>query len=380
MNIKNRNLFRITRFILLKIPGLFKISAKFRSPQERLLIIKTDAIGDYILFRNFIEIVRQSAVFKDYKIDLLGNKLWQELALHYDSPFIDEFLFVSPDDLYESPLSTINLGWRLYKKKYHAVLQPAFARTFINDALAGFTAAQQIIGFAGNTERINLKYKVKTDKFYTEMVSLPAGIDFEFERSRIFFERVLKQPVAINDPFIPRENNIRQGIVIFPGAGVLKRGWEAEKFLELIKLIKRHTSAPVYLAGGPAEIPIGDYLTAMLPPDSVDNLIGKTSLLQLVDLIGKVDLVVANETSAVHIAAATQTKAVCIMGGGHFGRFAPYPGHLTNKPLCIFEEMDCYNCNWDCKFKTAENMPYPCISGISLDKVWQTVVQLLPGK
>jgi len=76
---------------------------------------------------------------------------------------------------------------------------------------------------------------------------------------------------------------------------------------------------------------------------------------------------------------ATQTKAVCILGGGHFGRFAPYPGHLTNKPTCIFEKMDCYNCNWDCKFKTAENIPYPCISGVSLDKVWQTVLQLLPG-
>jgi ADP-heptose:LPS heptosyltransferase len=378
MDIKNRNLFRTTRFILLKAPGLFKFLAKSRAPKKRLLIIKTDAIGDYILFRNFIEVVRQSAVFKDYKIDLLGNKLWQDLALHYDGPFIDEFLFVGPDDLYESPIKTIKLGRTLYKKKYQIVLQPSFSRTLINDAMAGFTTAKQTIGFQGDTERINIKYKTKTDKFYSQLLNLPPGIDFEFERSRFFFERVLKQPVTISGPFIPCENKIRQGVVIFPGAGVFKRAWEAEKFLELIKLIKQHTSTPVCIAGGPAEIQIGDYLTANLPPYAVDNLIGKTTLPQLIELIGNSSLIIANETSAVHIAAATQTKAICILGGGHFGRFAPYPGHIISKPLCVYEKMDCFNCNWDCIYQIAGNMPYPCISCISLEKVWQITLLLLP--
>ncbi|MFI5138418.1 MAG: glycosyltransferase family 9 protein [Sphingobacteriales bacterium] len=378
MNIKNRNLFRITRFILFRFSGLFKLLAKYRVPQKRLLIIKTDAIGDYILFRNFIEVIRQSAVFKDYKIDLLGNKLWQDLALHYDSPFIDEFLFIRPDDLYESPRKTTNLAWKLYKKKYQIVLQPSFSRTFINDGLAGFSAAKQIIGFAGDTERISPKYKAKTNKFYTEMLSLPPGVDFEFERSRFFVESVLKHPVNISNPVISYENNVRQGIVIFPGAGVFKRAWGAEKFLELIKRIKQHTSMPVYLVGGPAEMATGDYLMANLPPGSADNLTGKTSLLQLVNLIGNATLIIANETSAVHIAAATQTKAICILGGGHFGRFAPYPEHIISKPLCAYEKMDCYNCNWNCKFETRENASYPCISNVRLEMVWMAILQLLP--
>ena len=377
MQIKKRNLFRITRFILLKLPGLFKFFAKFRSPQKRILIIKTDATGDFILFRNFIEVTKKSEIFKDHQVDLLGNKLWQDIAIQYDSKFIGNFFFINPDELYEAPLTTFKLGLRLFKNNYETVLQPTFARTFINDSLAGFTAAKQIIGFEGDTERINIKYKTKTDRFYTIKMLIPVSIKFEFERSRFFLENVLKQPVTINGRSVPVESNIRTGIVIFPGSGVFKRSWEAEKFLGLIKLILQHNSQPVYLAGGPDELQIGEYLTKNLPPNKVNNLIGKTSLLQLVQLIGNAALIIANETAAIHIAAATQTKAVCILGGGHFGRFAPYPDHILNKPLCIYEKMACYNCNWNCVFQTMENEPYPCISNVGLEKVWQALLPLL---
>jgi len=377
MQIKNRNLFRITRFILLKLPGLFKFFSKFRSSQKRILIIKTDAIGDFILFRNFIEITKKSEIFKDHQVDLLGNELWQDIATQYDNKFIGDFFFINPNELYEKPLTTFKLGWRLFKYNYETVLQPTFARTFINDGLAGLTAAKQIIGFKGDTERINIKYKTKTDRFYTTKMLLPVGINFEFERSRFFFENVLKQPVTINGPSIPVDNSIRKGIIIFPGAAVFKRSWEGKKFVGLIKLVLQHTSQPVYLAGGPDELQIGEYLTKNLPSNSVDNLIGKTSLTQLIELIGNAALIIANETAAIHIAAATQTKAVCILGGGHFGRFAPYPDQMQNKLVCNYEKMECYQCNWNCIYQTMENEPYPCVANVSLEKVWQAVLPLL---
>src|ERR1700722_20465079 len=141
MGIKNRNLFRLTRFVLLRMSPLFKFLAKFRTPKKRLLIIKTDAIGDYILFRNFIEVVKTSERFKHYQVDLLGNILWQEIALKYDGGFIDNFYFINADELYEAPWRTLKLGWRLFRNNYQIVLQPAYARTFINDGIAGLTAA-----------------------------------------------------------------------------------------------------------------------------------------------------------------------------------------------------------------------------------------------
>ncbi|SDR95051.1 ADP-heptose:LPS heptosyltransferase [Mucilaginibacter mallensis] len=377
MEIKNRNLFRLTRFVIFKISYLFKFLAKFRSGKKRLLILKTDAIGDYILFRNFIEIVKLSDEYKNYEIDLLGNPLWRDIVLSYDAPFVTELMFTRIYDLYEAPLKTFKLGWQLFKRNYAVVLQPSSNRLLITDGLAALTAAKQIIGYEGNTESIQQRYKTKSDKFYTQRLLLPAAVYFEFDRSKFFFEAVLKQKLDINGPLIKTKQTERKGIIIFPGAGIIKRGWEPEKFLELIKLIKQQTNQPVYIAGGPAEAAVAEYLTNALPQGEVINLTGKTTLPQLVELIGSAALVVSNETSAIHIAAAAQTPAICILGGGHFGRFAPYPAHMAQTTICAYEKMECYNCNWNCIYETMPNAPYPCISIVSLDKVWLMAQQAL---
>ena len=141
MEVRNRNAFRLTRFILLKVSLLFRFLGRFRLPRKRLLIIKTDAIGDYILFRNFLEIVHQSEKYKGYKIDLLGNPAWKDLALQYDSAFVNEFILVKTNNLYDEPFKTLGLGWRLFRNNYEVVLQPSSTRTFIIDGLAGLAAA-----------------------------------------------------------------------------------------------------------------------------------------------------------------------------------------------------------------------------------------------
>jgi ADP-heptose:LPS heptosyltransferase len=373
----NRNLFRITRFILLKLPSLFRLLSKFRNPEKRLLIIKADAIGDYILFRNFIQVTKESAKYKDHEVDLLGNRLWRDIAIKYDAAFVSDFSFTTPDGLYYAPLKLLKLAWQLYKRNYDVVLQPTYARTFITDGLAALSAAKNIIGFESDTERISPKYKTKTDSFYSQRLILPANTIFEFERSRFFFETVLAEAIELNGSHININNKAKNGIIIFPGAGVFKRGWEKEKFLALINHIRLNSSQPIYLAGGPSEVQIGNYLTDSLPRNAVNNLINKTSLVQLVELIGNAALVIANETSAIHIAVATKTPSICILGGGHFERFAPYPAGFENAPICLYEKMECYNCNWVCKYTVGENEPYPCITNVSLATVWQTTKPFL---
>jgi len=369
----SRSLFRLSRFILLKIPYVFRFLGRFRSPRKRLLIIKADAIGDYILFRNFIALVKNSEKFKDHRIDLIGNELWQDIALTYDSEFVNNFIFLNLNDLYTAPLQTLKLGWRLFRNNYDTVLQPSYTRTFVGDGLAALTGARNIIGFESDNEGILPRYKRKTDKTYRLLLKVPMDIQFEFDRTKLFFETVLGQKLAIQKPQLPAEKKTKNSILIFPGAGAAKRSWEPGKFLELIQLIIKHTTKHIILAGGPDEIKTGETLMNALPAQNVTNRIGQTPLTELIGLIADADLIISNETSAIHIAAAVDTKAICILGGGHFGRFAPYPPGIKNAPLCLFEKMACFNCNWGCHYKTAENEPFPCVSAISMEKVWAEV-------
>ncbi|ASU36145.1 glycosyltransferase family 9 protein [Mucilaginibacter xinganensis] len=342
-----------------------------------MLIIKTDAIGDYVLFRNFIEAVKTSALYNNHKVDLLGNVLWQDLAVNYDAAFVDEFIFLKANDYYNSPLETLKLAWRLFKKNYSVVLQPTYSRTLINDSFAALTGSRQIIGFEGDSVSIPTRYKNKTDKFYKERLILPQSIRFEFDRSKFFFESVLGEVISIKILSIPTEKNANNGIVIFPGAGIFKRSWQKERFLALIKRIKQHTDAQIYLAGGHGDVGTGNFIEENLPEQGINNLIGKTSLPQLIDLIGGAALVIANETSAVHIAVATKTPSVCILGGGHFERFAPYPAYFETGPVCVYQKMECFYCNWNCIYLTTETEPYPCIEKVSFENVWQAILPLI---
>lgn len=377
MQIKNRNYFRLTRFIILRLPPVFKFFSRFRLPSKRILVVKTDAIGDYILFRNFIEAVKKSRDFQDLKIDLIGNEAWAEMAVTFDADFIANFYFVAPDSLYERPGKMVELGWRLFKNKYQLVLHPTFARTLIGDGLATLAAGKETIAFAGDAERIDPKYKKITDRRYDTLLSLPPDINFEFDRNKFFFGQLLQAEIAIKGPKLPVTLSKRSGVVIFPGAGVSKRCWEKEKFLDILELIIKNSNHFITLAGGVDATETGKWLAERLPASHLINRIGKTSLTELIELISGSALVISNETSATHIAAATNTPSVCILGGGHFGRFAPYPTNMPFGPACVFERMSCFNCNWHCIYETPDSEPYPCISSTTIEKVWQQILDLL---
>lgn len=46
-------------------------------------------------------------------------------------------------------------------------------------------------------------------------------------------------------------------------------------------------------------------------------------------------MLLSNDTSAIHIAAAVGTKTICITKGVHFGRFVPYPHELFSGLRCV---------------------------------------------
>jgi len=60
------------------------------------------------------------------------------------------------------------------------------------------------------------------------------------------------------------------------------------------------------------------------------------------------------------------------MGGGHFGRFHPYGDLSRNRVVC--KRMDCYGCNWRCRYPAAR-----CMEEIEVDDVWNELVALVQG-
>ena len=51
-----------------------------------------------------------------------------------------------------------------------------------------------------------------------------------------------------------------------------------------------------------------------------------------------------------YILLPTGTLTVCIMGGGHFEQFFLHGDYAKNR--IAYQQMDCYNCNWVCKYES----------------------------
>ncbi|WP_256010773.1 glycosyltransferase family 9 protein [Desertivirga xinjiangensis] len=375
MHKPNRNKFRITRFIILKASRFVKFVSKFRTSEKRILVIKIDAIGDYILFRNYLEVLKESEKYKGYEIDLIGNIHWKDLALTYDSGFLAKTWFIDEEPLYYQPTNLIKLASSLFKRKYKIVIQSTYSRTLMGNGLSILASGKETIAYSSSHEH-HPKYKNKTDKFYSTLIERPSHVNHEMDRNHFFFEKILERKLPVLTPHIPVRQKERNKIIIFAGSNDIRRNWEKEKFLEIIQRILLQTNEHIQLAGGPNDIQTANFIQKKIPATGrVINLTGKTSLPELTELIASAKLVISNDTSAVHIASATQTPVICIQGGGHFNRFTPYPSYHNFKPICVYKELPCYHCNWKCSFIKSDTETFPCIQQVSVDRVWAEIVK-----
>ena len=113
------------------------------------------------------------------------------------------------------------------------------------------------------------------------------------------------------------------------------------------------------------------------------NWVGRTSLPGLAAVLAHAELLVGNETSAIHVAAAVGTPAVCILGGGHYGRFMPYLVEQRDGrplPVAAVHRMGCFGCDWRCVYHPPREAPVPCIEQLTVEDVWAAVHGVLLQK
>ena len=149
--------------------------------------------------------------------------------------------------------------------------------------------------------------------------------------------------------------------------------YAAENYREALSNLKGHTFS-ICILGSKAEMEqcsqVEDALKDCKQVVSIKNLAGKTTIRQLTECIRLADITLSNETGALHIATALNKPTIGIMGGGHFGRFYPWGDPEIN--LTANLPMDCYYCNWVCKYPTMK-----CIHDMEPEVISNKLLQLL---
>jgi ADP-heptose:LPS heptosyltransferase len=383
MNIFHK-LIGIKQYIVLFLDTAILKFAKRLDKKGRVLIIRLDAIGDFVLWLNSAKSLRRIYPKKYYQITLIANKAWVELARelsYWDEIWqLDRMKF----------LWNIHYRWKVMTKVrkagFEIAIQPTFSREFdVGDTLIRASAAEQRIGSIGDLSNISANKKSYSDNWYTKLIPTSNKPLMELERNAEFIQELGLKEIRACIPSLPVSGNLPSGFdlsdyyVIFPGANFELKKWPLSHFKELVRRIFKATGWVGVICGGQGEKLLGETLEKSVDVP-LQNWIGRTSLRELVEIIAKAHVLIGNDTSAVHIAAAVSTPAVCILGGGHFGRFIPY--HLeveTEGPLpeAVFQKMECFGCNWRCIYPTHRSKPAPCVAKVSVDMVWEKVENVL---
>ena len=323
---------------------LFLVKLGSRKENEKtLLLIRLDAIGDYVLFRNFIEILGNSDKYKTYKITLCGNIIWKNLAETFDKNLVSNFIWIDRKKFYRNVFYKYQLLKYIYSSGFEIVIEATHSREILyGDTIVNASVAKTSIGSMGSGEKSTVwKRKLLTNKLYTQLIKISNEHMFEFETNKELFGKILGEQIKITKPnlntsSIHVNDSVKSKyILLFPGASVRNRMWPIKKFKDVADFVLRNYSLDIVLSGSKQELYLFDEIVSDNYKSRFINLFGNT-LSELAKLIACAELLISNDTSAVHFAAAVETPFICVSNGSYFGRFNPYPKSIYEHAYHVY--------------------------------------------
>jgi ADP-heptose:LPS heptosyltransferase len=355
-----------------------------------VIVIKLDAIGDFLIWLDSASQYRR--IYENQKITLICNNICAQIARRID-------LF---DEIIEIDIKRFETN-RQYKKSiissfdklaYNTLLQTAFSRTVDMDILAYNIPANEKIGFIADESRTNLSRNIafkgirkKLDLVYDMLIDPGKEGIMELERNANFIKGLgyeFNSSFPVLPKFAVRSDIIppKPYAVIFPGASSGKKMWPIERYSAVGDYLINELNLDIYLCGSQSESYLYkiflDNMTNNFAKSRIHDYFGKTTLIELAEVIRNAELLIGNDTSGIHFAAAVNTKGICVFGDFAYGRFLPYVCEKENaghEPIIVCHAgMECKGCaNGKVSKKCKENLlrtgRYLCIDRVNVEKV-----------
>lgn len=168
-------------------------------------------------------------------------------------------------------------------------------------------------------------------------------------------------------------------VLVNLGASKPANRWPAERFGRLAAALGRE--GPVCFVGGPDDREAADEAAGALGGAPVRDLVGRTSLPELIALLRQARLFIGCDTGPMHLAAALDVPLVALFGPADERRTGPYGWDRPESvaapaPLVVRTRPECAPCG-------AKRCPLPrraCMLDLDLDPVLEAcALQLTAG-
>lgn len=367
----------LKRFIY-KIVDLFVIVKAVEKNSNSIIVVRIDAIGDFIIWQDAAKEYKK--IFKNKSITLVCNALYFDLAKK--TPYFDEVIPLDVKKFEKNLFYRFNFIRKIRSRQYFLAISPVYSRTFFGvDWIIKNIKANEKIGFDCDLSNISIVNKKTSDKWYTKLISAKKGPKMELVVNGEFVRALGMREFKVNSPnlgYLVNENfeAKEKYCVLFLGAGDIRRRWKVEYFVEVAEQIK---DSNIVLCGSKNELSLGNFfINNYKGKMNVTNLIGKTSILEMIGIIKNADFCIGNESSGIHISSSLGIKNLCLLGGGHYGRFLPYVDENNSNigitKIVTADYKECFGCNWNCKYSKEK---FPCIENIRVSEVIEKLKEIL---
>ena len=338
---------------------------------QRILVIRTDRIGDVVLSTPVIRTLRKT--YPDAQIGVMVRPAHRELV--EGNPDLNEVILYDKEGAHKSWGATLRFARELKAKRYEtALILHSTNRVIAVSALAGI---RRRIGYARRLPWL-LTDRVPYVKKEGQRHELDYNLDLLKQLGIFSFERTLFVPTTPAqeervDAFLRREGIFPKDpiIVVHPGASCPSKRWPVQRFAAVgDRLIERHDARVVVIAG--PEDPTGEEMVRRMArrPSSACGIFG---LGELACLMKRARCLLSNDSGPVHIACAVGTPVAAVFGRWGGGLSPTRWGPTGENSLVLHEDVGCRPC-------LAHNctIGFACLQAVSLKRV-QVAVEYLCG-
>lgn len=335
---------------------------------RNILIVRTDRIGDVVLSLPLARIIKQH--YPKAKVTFLVRAYTK--ALVENNYFIDEVIILKEEST--KILIAENIK-QLKKKNFDTaiIVYPTFKIaliTFLSGIKYRVGSGYRLYSFLFNKKVYeHRKDAVKHELEYNLSLLSQLGINHIGGTNNVSFDLdVNKSSLNKVESLLGSLgiNNKEKFVIIHPGSGGSAVDLPVEKFIELVKMLS-DKKIKIVLTGSENEKEICNQLVLN---ELIFNLAGELNLEELIALISKCSLLIANSTGPIHIAAALDKYTfgfypkvkVCSAK-----RWGPY----TEKKFIYEPEIECNNCSVE---QCAE---LNCMNSINVVRVYNDIIKVL---
>lgn len=326
-----------------------------------ILIIQTAFLGDIVLTIPLIRVLKHYK--PEAKILLLTTPIG--MSLLEEQHIIDHIIVYDKKNTHKGVLNLFKKIKHIRSFKPDMVISPH--RSFRSGIIALLSGAHVRIGYSLLYLTSFYNIRVKRNKSLHEVdriLSLlkPLNINItEEQRYPLLGAKKIKDIIDF--------------IGIAPGSNWGTKQWTQEGYAELIRQLKKH-GYNVLLIGSEKDKAIVEKIKKLAGVEVLD-MVGSTSLKQLIDVLASIKLLITNDNGAMQVAQAVKTPIVAI-----FGPTIPEQGFAPiRKNTVIIENkgLYCRPCSPHGPMECPEGH-FLCMQSITPEVVFRAVINLIENK